>query len=63
MKSRLKAVMSQFYVDGIPADIMPRTVLTWEDERELDGGIQVVQVWKWALEGGLTIVQGKEIRQ
>ena len=24
MKSRLKAVMSQFYVDGMPADILPR---------------------------------------
>ena len=50
MKSRLKAGMSQFYVDGISADFMPRTVLTWEDERELDDGIQVVPVWKWALE-------------
>ena len=24
MKSRLKAVMSQFYVDGIPVDLLPR---------------------------------------
>ena len=45
MKSRLKAVMSQFYVDGIPADILPRTVFTWEDERELDDGSKVIPVW------------------
>ena len=50
MKSRLKAVMSQFYVDGIPADFLSRTVLNWEDERDLDDGIQVVPVWKWVLQ-------------
>ena len=49
MKSRLKAVMSQSYVDGISADFLPRTVLTWEDERERDDGIQAVPVWKRAL--------------
>ena len=49
MKRHLKAVMSQFYVDGISADFMPRTVLTWEDERDLDDGNQVIPVWKWAL--------------
>ena len=26
------------------------TIVTWEDERELDCGINVVPVWKWALE-------------
>ena len=50
MKRHLKAVMSQFYVGGISADFMLRMVLTWEDERELDDGNQVIPVWKWALE-------------
>ena len=25
------------------------TIVTWEDERELDGGVRVVPVWKWAM--------------
>ena len=25
------------------------TIVTWEDERDLDDGIKVVPVWKWAL--------------
>ena len=29
-----------------------KTIITWDNERLIDGGIGVVPIWKWALNNG-----------
>ena len=48
-----KATFEREYAALAPAraetSITDCTIVTWEDERDLDDGIKVVPVWKWAL--------------
>ena len=33
--------------------IESKTIITWDNERSIDGGIEVVPIWKWALNEGV----------
>ena len=35
------------------AGIESKTIITWDNERSIDGGIEVVPIWKWALKEGV----------
>lgn len=50
VKTAIKEVLREFYQDGLRnLRVDDCTVVTWDDEAELDSGIKVVPAWKWFL--------------